>query len=374
MLGEPQPETITQELFQRLPIGMTLARWEEPPDAGSFRFLWANDTAVAIQNAIPGGIKAAEFVGRTFREAFPMYMGTELPQAYARAMTSGEAQHIGQLHHVGANGTETTFEVRLVRASADMVAVLYDDVTARVDAERRRDLLTRELMRSNRDLEHFAQIASHDLKSPLRDVQNLVRFITEDMGDGLPEQTQSHFAALRRSVARMERLLDDLLTYSRAGRERHACVMTEIAQLFGDVVCMTSKPKAFRVELRTSVRLSRTHRAPLEVVLRNLVGNAVKHHGRDNGCVTVQVQPDCAPGWLRFAVRDDGKGIPPAFHDRIFGMFETLEPAHGTEGTGLGLALVKRIVEAHGGTIAVESQLGHGAEFSFTWPCAGATA
>jgi signal transduction histidine kinase len=105
----------------------------------------------------------------------------------------------------------------------------------------------------------------------------------------------------------------------------------------------------------------------LEVVLRNLLGNAVKHHHQPEGghvWVSAQEKGD----WIEFAVTDDGPGIDPQFHERIFGVFQTLKPRDEVDGSGIGLALVKRLVEMRGGTIVVESSAGHGATFRFTWP------
>lgn len=121
-----------------------------------------------------------------------------------------------------------------------------------------------------------------------------------------------------------------------------------------------------------------TVRVPLELVLRNLIGNAIKHHDRPDGHVHVNAQAiarsevpaetNQAGDLIEFTIADDGPGIDPAFHERIFQMFQTLQPRDLVEGSGMGLAIVKRMVESHGGTIRVESVLGGGARFKFTWP------
>jgi signal transduction histidine kinase len=164
----------------------------------------------------------------------------------------------------------------------------------------------------------------------------------------------------------MERLLEDLLQYSRVGRHHQTPERVDTRALLEAVVEQLGIPQPFAVVVEGESLDMLTPRVPLEQVLRNLVDNAVKHHGGESGRVTVEHHP-YGP-MVRFSVRDDGAGIAPEYHERIFAMFQTLKPRDETEGSGMGLALVKKIVERHGGTLNVESAPGHGSEFSFTWP------
>jgi len=222
-----------------------------------------------------------------------------------------------------------------------------------------------ELERSNRELDKFAYVASHDLKSPLRAIDNLAQWIKEDAGAFLPEPSQEHLAKLQGRVRRMEKLLDDLLIYSRVGRLQYSPEMVDLNALLQNLIALLQPSPAFTITVAEPLPTLRTQRVPLEVVLRNLLDNAIKHHDRADGLVHIAAfdQGD----WIEFLIRDDGPGIDPQFHNRIFEVFQTLQPRDKVEGSGIGLAIVKKSIESQGGTITVESTPGAGATFRFTW-------
>jgi PAS domain S-box-containing protein len=237
---------------------------------------------------------------------------------------------------------------------------------AHLNLEARVALRTAELERSNRDLNQFAYVASHDLKAPLRAIDNLAAWISQDAAALLPAPSAEHLVKLRGRVRRMEQLLDDLLAYSRAGRIRPPAEWVDVAQMVPDVAGMLGAPEGFTIAVEGSIPRLYTPRASIELVLRNLLGNAIKHHDGERGCVTVrgEVEGDM----VHIFVTDDGPGIDERFHERIFEMFQTLQPRDEVEGSGMGLAIVKKIIESYGGSIGVESAGGRGATFHFTWP------
>jgi signal transduction histidine kinase len=174
-------------------------------------------------------------------------------------------------------------------------------------------------------------------------------------------------AKLRNRVKRLENLLDDLLLYSRAGRRRHAPESVDTNLLVNGIVEIMSRPLGFQVLINGDLPTVRGERPPLETVLRNLIENAVKHHDRPQiGVVVVAAQR--RNGMIEFVVRDNGPGIDPQYHDRIFEVFQTLRPRDEVEGSGMGLAIVKKTVESAGGQIWLESARGQGTAFHFTWP------
>ena len=171
----------------------------------------------------------------------------------------------------------------------------------------------------------------------------------------------------------MQRLVDDLLTYSRATRLPHPVQEVELTRLLDDVVFMLNPPEGFSVEYADDLPTIQTARAPLEQILTNLIGNAIKHHDRERGRVQVTMRDMGLQ--LEFTVTDDGPGIEPEFHERVFKMFHTLKSRDELEGSGMGLALVKKLVEQWGGQIYLHSHRGaatgddgRGASFIFTWP------
>jgi PAS domain S-box-containing protein len=225
---------------------------------------------------------------------------------------------------------------------------------------------TAELERSNQELNQFAYVASHDLKAPLRAIDALAGWISEDAAAVLPPRSADHLTKMRSRVRRMEKLLDDLLAYSRAGRIHHPPEDIDLALLVQDIAGVLSPPPGFAVIVEPPVPVLHTPRASLELVLRNLIGNAIKHHHRTYGEICVRAVE--RGEMVEISVQDDGPGIAPAYHARIFEMFQTLQSRDKTEGSGMGLAIVKKLVEGNGGTIAVESQVGKGTTFRFTWP------
>lgn len=226
---------------------------------------------------------------------------------------------------------------------------------------------TTELERSNRELDQFAYVASHDLKAPLRGIDHLASWISQDAGALLPSPSLEHLTKLRGRVQRMDRLLDDLLAYSRVGRFDGSPEAVNTAALIKDIVALLAPPAGFTVTLAEDLPTLLTPRVPLEVVFRNLIGNAFKHHPQPaTGIVRISAQEQHP--FVEFCVSDNGPGIDPRFHERIFGVFQTLQPRDRVEGSGMGLALVKKSVEHRGGQVRVESTPGQGATFWFTWP------
>lgn len=232
----------------------------------------------------------------------------------------------------------------------------------------RRDLAKKavELERSNKELDEFAYVASHDLKSPLAAIKNLAGWIKEDAASFLPEKSQKHLAQMQQRVARLERLLDDLLQYSRAGRVHGQIIQIDASRLVRDIAGMLDKPQATTVSVAEGLPKFVTARTPFELVMRNLISNAIKHRDRDD--VRIEVTSRENGPFFEFTVADNGPGIDARFHEQAFKMFETLRPRDEVEGSGMGLAIIRKTIESYGGTIRLESAPGQGAKFHFTWP------
>ena len=239
----------------------------------------------------------------------------------------------------------------------DITQLKQDEIELRRQAQ--------ELERSNQELDDFAYIASHDLKTPLRGIDNLSKWIADDSASTLSEASREHLRKLRQRIARLDRLLDDLLQYSRAGHHLGDLLPIQTGPLVRSIVELLNPPPGFVVNVANGMPLLKTHKAPLELVFRNLIDNAIKHHDRAEG--RIEVSAVVRLRFVEFTVRDDGPGISDDYHERVFRMFQTLKPRDETEGSGIGLAVVKKVVERQGGQVTIESR-GRGATFRFTWP------
>jgi PAS domain S-box-containing protein len=223
-----------------------------------------------------------------------------------------------------------------------------------------------QLKRSNRDLEDFAYIASHDLKTPLGGIKSAALWLEEDLHD-LSDESRKLLGLMRSRISRMETLLDDLLTYSRVGRTDTAASERKLTDIFASIIEVLNPPAHIQVRVEGELSVTVTASAQLEQVLRNLINNAIKHHDKQTGEVVLSGKR--VGDFVEFVVRDDGPGIPPQFHDKIFQLFQTLKRRDEVEGSGMGLALVKKLVEQQNSCITVHSQgNGTGAEFRFQWP------
>jgi len=224
--------------------------------------------------------------------------------------------------------------------------------------------LTAELQRTNKELDAFAYAASHDLRAPLRGIANLAQWIEEDLQDSLRDDTREMLALLHSRMHRMETLIDGILQYSRAGRDHQPLEIVDTQALAEEVVeLLAVEPSRVRIDAPLPSLVAQ--RVPLQQIVQNLVANALKHGG---GGVHIRIAADDTGAGWRFSVSDDGPGIPPEFHDRIWGIFQTLEPRDKVEGAGIGLSLVKKLVEAMGGRVGVSSAPGAGATFTFDLP------
>lgn len=237
------------------------------------------------------------------------------------------------------------------------------------DAERHAAALAQvsgELGRSNRELEQVAYGASHDLKAPLRGIATICDWLEEDLAGAMTDDAREHLALMRSRVRRMASIVDGILAFARVGQVRAQPELIDLGALLRDVVEMLHAPDGATISLAPEMPRVHAQRQLLEQVFANLLGNALKYARRPDPRVDVGVTE--AGRFLECSVKDNGPGIAPQQQERIWSLFQRLESQDDIEGTGVGLALVKKIVEGQGGRVSVESQLGHGATFRFTWP------
>ena len=249
-----------------------------------------------------------------------------------------------------------------------------EDVTPRKKAEAEREALIQELAKKNAELEQFTYTVSHDLKSPLVTINGFLGYLEQDALSGNVVRLKKDMQRIQEAVHKMQRLLNELLELSRIGRMMNAPDMIPFNELVNeavDIVHGTLKERGVTVQIHPKLSAVYGDRPRLVEVLQNLIDNSAKYMGDQNAPLIEigQRSEDAEHGMPIFFVRDNGMGIAPEHHERVFGLFNKLDSR--SEGTGVGLALVKRIIEVHGGRIWVESKAGMGSTFLFTLPASG---
>jgi signal transduction histidine kinase len=243
---------------------------------------------------------------------------------------------------------------------------LRDQVIEIEQVNLRLDRSTHLLEDRNQELDDFSHIASHDLQAPLRGISNLAEWLVSDLGGKLPIENQQQLELIQSRVLQMNALINGLLQYARVGRENIDSSSVNLSQLIAEVVDLLDPPTEFQIQFPLDLPSINTQTLLLNQVLSNLIGNAIKYRNAPNGKVEILVadREDCC----QFTIVDNGQGIAPADHKKIFSIFQTLVNREDLKGTGIGLTIVKKIVESRGGSVWVESELGKGSTFSFTWP------
>ncbi|WP_025565022.1 CHASE domain-containing protein [Psychromonas sp. SP041] len=274
-----------------------------------------------------------------------------------------EKKVVNRTQSLADKNTELKANVVELKSQRVLLSRLMKEAeSAKILAEQR----SIDLARSNKDLDDFAYVASHDLKAPLRGIDQLATWVVEDIEEGNLEEIPDHLKMMRSRIGRLETLLSDLLIYSQANYQKNSFSDINTHVLVNDLFMLVAPLNGFTLTIHGQLPTFSTFRAPFEQVVRNLLSNAIKHHHKDEGCIEI----GCVDAGLfyRFSIKDDGPGISLQYQEDIFKMFKTLRPRDEAEGSGMGLALIKKIVEHYSGHVDIESNEGQGCTFYFTWP------
>ena len=287
---------------------------------------------------------------------------------------------VDELEKLDAGKKTLNYENRFLASNGDWVWLSWKAtpqpdgtiyaVARNVTEQKQNQLATKKLLEqlqlSNRELDQFAYIVSHDLKSPLRGINSLAEWIAEDLGPDLPEEVQGHLKMLKQRVDLMQRLINDLLLYARTGRQKEIAEALDLNEIIDEVLSNIHTPAAFTVEVQDKLPPINGAKTEFLQIFFNLISNSIKYRSSDSGRISIggKTEDDSTQIW----VTDDGIGIEPRYHDKIFEVFQRLDLAENIEGTGIGLAIVKKVVEGQGGNIAVTSDLGKGAKFLLSFP------
>ncbi|UPT68539.1 MAG: ATP-binding protein [Sphingobacteriales bacterium JAD_PAG50586_3] len=243
---------------------------------------------------------------------------------------------------------------------------INSEINERKIAEEKMRLYTENLEKAFKELDKFAYVVSHDLKAPLRAIFNLSTWISEDYGDQMPTEAREMFDRIRGRVLRMESLIEGILAYSKIDRKDDVFVDVDLNKQLKDSLDLIDVPKDFKIDIQAELPIVKGDQSKIHQVFMNLLSNAIKFNERPEGEGFVKVNCEDDGAFWKFSVQDNGPGIEPQYHEKIFVIFQTLNARDTFESTGVGLAIVKKIVDEMGGKIWLESELGQGTTFFFT--------
>ena len=316
------------------------------------------------------GFKAEELVGQNHSMLKSGYHSNEFFKEMWETISAGKVWK-GDVLNRCKDGSFVWLDSTIVPMLNDagipnQYITIRKDITNEKNAELAIRSYAADLEKKNSELDQFAYIVSHDLKAPLRAINNLSEWIEEDIGENMSDDVKNHMGLLRGRVRRMELLINGILDYSRAGRMRTREESVDSRHIIEEIVNSLAIPKHFRVVVQGDFPVFKTERLAFEQVVTNYISNAVKYNNNPEPVITI----GCTESDVEytFCVSDNGQGIDKEFHDKVFVIFQTLQSRDKVESTGVGLAIVKKIVEDKGGRVWVESSLGHGAYFYFSWP------
>ncbi|MBI1892210.1 MAG: PAS domain S-box protein [Burkholderiales bacterium] len=321
------------------------------------------------------GYMASEVVGRNVSMLMPSPFREEHDGYLENYHSTGERKIIGIGREVSAlrkDGTVIPIELAVAEMRVGdrrMFTGVVRDISERKAAEEKHKALLQEISSANEELTNFAYVVSHDLKAPLRAIGSLANWLSTDYADKFDEEGKEHMRLLISRVRRMDGLIDGILQYSRVGRVKEALVAIDLNRLVADVIDLLAPPPHINVTVENRLPSIVAEPTRIQQLFQNLISNAIKYMDKPEGEVRIRCIDD-AHQW-RFAVADNGPGIEQRHFERIFQLFQTLAPRDKVESTGVGLALVKKIVEMYRGNIWVESTVVQGTTFWFTLPKAG---
>ena len=329
------------------------------------------------------GHKREEMIGESLDCLIPEQYRQQHRQYVKSYFTTGKPDAaIGntlELPALRSDGSVFPVELSLSAGVVDdkqFVIAVARDITERKEAEQTLAKLNKdlestnvELTRTNKELQEFAYITAHDLKTPLRGIGTLAQWISTDYADKFDEQGKEQVNMLVTAARRMSALIDNIMQYCRLGRENQEKQQVDLNTVLSDVITTISPPKNIEITVENELPTLRCEKTQIIHIFQHLLSNAVRYMDKPKGQIKIGcIEQDC---FWKFCIADNGPGINQKYFEKIFKIFQTLSPGDQVENTGIGLSIVKKIVELNGGRIWVESKTGEGTTFFFTLPKSG---
>ncbi|MCK8521350.1 PAS domain S-box protein [Aquimarina sp. D1M17] len=315
------------------------------------------------------------FLGYTEEELKTMSVADiSVKEEYEESAENMEKMNSDQIDHftvnkryVQKNGSHfwartSVAAVRNPDRSVKYQVALIDDITEEMEHEKQREILLDNLEKSNKDLQDFAHIVSHDLKSPLRSMNALITWIREDYEEVLDDTAQKSFDMLLKKVDKMDHLITGILKYSSIDKTETSKKPIDLKEVIQDIIDIIFIPDHIKISVTSPLPVVLGDKFRLQQLFQNLLNNAVKYNDKEEGIITVNCENE--NDFWKFSIEDNGPGISKRYHQKIFQIFQTLD--NGKESTGVGLSIVKKIVDMYQGKIWVESEEGLGTTFYFT--------
>jgi PAS domain S-box-containing protein len=317
------------------------------------------------------GLRPEEVVGKADADLFPAELAAKYHTDDMRIMETGKTEDIEEKYiQEGRETWVNTIKTPVRDASGVIVGVLgvFWDITERKRAEEALERIRVDLVRSNKELEQFAYVASHDLQEPLRMVSSYTQLLAQKYEGQLDEKAKKYINYAVDGAVRMQRLINDLLTYSRISTRGKPSELIDSHSVLGEALrnLAATIEENRAVITNEDLPMVRADESQLMQVFQNLIANAIKFRQEELPQIHVSVREQ-EREWV-FSVKDNGIGIDPKYSERLFVIFQRLHTKEEYPGTGIGLAVCKRIAERHGGRIWFESELGKGTKFYFTIP------
>jgi signal transduction histidine kinase len=281
-----------------------------------------------------------------------------------KVLAEGMSQTARFASEIGKENFETTFEPLSENDEFGNALVHMRENLRKAAEEKEKHI--HDVEKINKQLDEFVYIVSHDLKAPLRGISTLSTFIEEELSSHPNEKIKEFLDLLKGRTSRMQSLITAILDYSKLSTTNSPKENVSVSELLDNVVDLISPPKNFVITRAGNFPTLFTEKIKLQQVFQNLISNGIKYNDKQEG--RIKISSEANGVFYHFCVEDNGKGIKSEYHEKIFGVFQTLESKDKTDSTGIGLTIVKKLIEQQGGNITVESEPGAGSRFSFTWP------